>query len=107
MLELDRNLQIQDLTGPTDFSPFRVGILPVPGFALMSYACTVEPLRAANLLSDSELYEIVHFSSDGRVPSSGAAVIERTCRPGDAEGLDLLLVVAGGDPVRVRGCGHP
>ncbi len=98
MLELDRNLRIQDLSGPTKFSPFRVGILPVPGFALMSYACTVEPLRAANLLSDSELYEIVHFSSDGRVPSSGAAVIERTRCPGDAVDLDLLLVVAGGDP---------
>ena len=98
MLELDRNLQIQDLSGSMELSPFRVGILPVPGFALMSYACTVEPLRAANLLSESELYEIVHFSSDGRVPSSGAAVIERTCCPGDAEDLDLLLVVAGGDP---------
>ena len=98
MLELDRNYQIQDISDLPEFSPFRVGILPVPGFALMSYACTVEPLRAANLLSDSKLYEIVHFSSDARVSSSGAALIERTCRPGGAEELDLLLVVAGGDP---------
>ena len=98
MLELDRNLRIQDLSGSTELSPFRVGILPVPGFALMSYACTVEPLRAANLLSDSKLYEVIHFSSDARVPSSGAALIERTCRPGGAQDLDLLLVVAGGDP---------
>ena len=98
MLELDRNHQIQDISGATEFSPFRVGILPVPGFALMSYACTVEPLRAANLLSDSKLYEIVHFSSGGPVPSSGAALIERTSRPGGAEDIDLLLVVAGGDP---------
>ncbi|MXX89600.1 MAG: GlxA family transcriptional regulator [Boseongicola sp. SB0677_bin_26] len=98
MLEQDRNLRIQDLPGSTEISPFRVGILPVPGFALLSYACTVEPLRAANLLSDSKLYEIVHFSADGRVPSSGAASIEKTRRPGGAEDLDLLLVVAGGDP---------
>ena len=42
-------------------APFRVGILPVVGFPLMSYACTVEPLRAANLLSRRPLYEIVHF----------------------------------------------
>ena len=98
MLELDRNYQIQDISDLPEFSPFRVGILPVPGFALMSYACTVEPLRAANLLSDSKLYEIVHFSSDARVSSSGAALIERTCRPGGPEELDLLLVVAGGDP---------
>ena len=98
MLEMDRNMRIQDLSGSTEFSPFRVGILPVPGFALMSYACTVEPLRAANLLSGSKLYEIVHYSSGARVPSSGAAWVERTRRPAGEEDLDLLLVVAGGDP---------
>ena len=98
MLEMDRNMRIQDLSGSTEFNPFRVGILPVRGFALMSYACTVEPLRAANLLSGSKLYEIVHYSSGARVPSSGAAWVERTRRPAGEEDLDLLLVVAGGDP---------
>jgi transcriptional regulator GlxA family with amidase domain len=36
--------------------PLSVGFLLVPGFALMSYAAAVEPLRAANLLSGRTLY---------------------------------------------------
>ena len=31
--------------------PQTVGLLLIPGFALMSYASVVEPLRAANLLA--------------------------------------------------------
>ena len=77
--------------------PFRVGVYPAPGFALMSYACTVEPLRAANLLSGKTLYEVVHFAA-GAAQSSGAAAVEAAHRIGEAVPLDLLLVVAGGDP---------
>lgn len=78
--------------------PFRVGVLPVAGFALMSYACTVEPLRAANLLSRRNLYEVVHFGMDGRTSSSGAAQVTRDSAPVTGADLDLVLVVAGGDP---------
>ena len=79
-------------------APFRVGILPIAGFPLMSYACTVEPLRAANLLSQRPLYDIVHFGQMPRTGSSGAAMVERSHDVGDAVDLDLLLVLAGGDP---------
>ena len=78
--------------------PYRVGLLPVPGFALMSYACTVEPLRAANLLARAPLYEVVHFGAEGAVASSGAASVVRTHPVGHPAPLDLLLLVAGGDP---------
>jgi len=37
-------------------SPQTIGFLLVPGFALMSYAAAIEPLRAANLLSGQALY---------------------------------------------------
>ena len=37
----------------------RIGVLPIDGFALMSYASTVEPFRAANMLSRRMLYEVV------------------------------------------------
>ena len=40
--------------------PQTVGFLLVPGFALMSYAAAVEPLRAANLISGKELYRWWH-----------------------------------------------
>ncbi len=78
--------------------PFRVGVFPVPGFALMSYSCTVEPLRAANLLSRRRLYDVVHFGDAAHIQSSGAASVDGQYRVGDPVDLDLLLVVAGGDP---------
>lgn len=89
-------MQKKDKTG-SEALPYRIGVFPVPGFALMSYACTVEPLRAANLLSKQPLYEIVHFG-EGRVQCSGAAEIEPRFAVGDQVDLDMLLVVAGGDP---------
>ncbi|PWE33791.1 AraC family transcriptional regulator [Maritimibacter sp. 55A14] len=78
----------------------RIGVLPLDGFALMSYASVVEPFRAANLLSRRTLYEIVHISRGGEdARSSGAARIPADARVGEALALDLLFVVAGGDPV--------
>ncbi|NRB05336.1 MAG: GlxA family transcriptional regulator, partial [Rhodobacteraceae bacterium] len=78
---------------------FRVGVVPLPGFPLMSYACTVEPLRAANLLSRRELYSIVHFADEATSRSSGLSEVARTHAIGAIVDLDLLLVVAGGDPL--------
>lgn len=93
MSAMDRNLQGSDV--------YRVGILALPGFALMSYACSVEPLRAANLLAGRTLYEVTHFGA-ASVPSSGAAVVETALPVGSKADLDLLLVVAGGDPFAYR-----
>ena len=81
---------------------YRVGILPIPGFALVSYSCTVEPFRAANLLSGKKLYDVVHFTLEGGADSSGAAFVNGDHRPGDQVDIDLLLVVAGGDPFGVE-----
>ena len=63
MYKMDVELRNQDLIG-ANATPFRVGVFPVPGFALMSYASTVEPLRAANLLARARLYDVVHFSGE-------------------------------------------
>lgn len=81
--------------------PFRVGVYPVPGFALLSYACTVEPLRAANLLSGRALYDVVHFDNGRASWSSGAARVDGEVRVGEMPKLDLFLVIAGGDPFAV------
>ena len=79
----------------------RIGVLPVPGFAMMSYASLVEPMRAANLLAGRTLYDMVNFAtSSAPVPSSGAAVVMPQAMVGDAQQLDYLFVVAGGDPTR-------
>ncbi len=75
--------------------PVQIGILPVPGFALMSYACVVEPLRAANHLSRRRLYDVVHVEG---AESSVGAVAPKVARVGDDLRLRMLFVVAGGEP---------
>ena len=80
--------------------PFRIGILPVPGFALMSYACTAEPLRAANLIAGRVLYDVVHVAPRPLTASSGAAQVPADHGPGEVISLDLALVIAGGDPMQ-------
>jgi len=80
-------------------SPQTVGLLLVPGFALMSYASVIEPLRAANMLAGTELYRWVHISTGpATVPASCGATVPCTARAGDRLKLDLLLVCAGGNP---------
>ena len=78
---------------------YKVGVLTLDGFALMSYASLVEPFRAANLLSNRLLYEvnILTERKEGAMSSSGIK-LEPKFVLGDFPALDLLFVVAGGDP---------
>jgi len=80
---------------------FKVGVLPLDGFALMSYASLVEPFRAANLLSEIKYYEVINFSMSrqGSISSSGLK-IEGNYYLGDFPDLDIFFVVAGGDPFK-------
>ncbi len=93
--------------------PFVVGLLLIDGFALMSYAAVVEPLRAANLLAPKilardhlrspQLYEVRHFSATGvSAASSSGAEVPATALADAPADLDLVLVFAGGDPVAFR-----
>ncbi len=82
-------------------SPIRtVGFLLIPGFALLSYAATVEALRAANRLSGKDLYRWWHSAPDNQpaIASSGAAVLPDFTFGADVGRLDFLLVCAGGNP---------
>lgn len=76
-----------------------VGFVLLPGYALMSYASAMEPLRAANLLAGQENYHIRHFSPAGgmAVASSGTAISTEPIAKADAD-LQIVLVCAGGDP---------
>ncbi len=77
----------------------RFGFLLIDGFALMSFASAVEPLRAANVLSGKRLYEWFHISSGGNeiVASNGLAVAA-DYTIADNMRFDTVLVCAGGDP---------
>ena len=77
-----------------------IGFVLIENFALMSYASATEPLRAANLLSGTSLYEVVPLSRDGApVASSGGAVI--SCAPISTKGAQChtIFVCAGGTPM--------
>ena len=77
----------------------RIGVLTFGGFALMSYASTVEPLRAANLLGRRTLYDVVNIGlTSDPIPSSGAAVVTPHATVQDDLKLDYLFIVAGGNP---------
>jgi transcriptional regulator GlxA family with amidase domain len=79
--------------------PILTGFFLVPGFALLSYASAIEPLRAANRLSGRELYRWAHISLDGiSEDASSGACVSCTHRPGDDIPLRRLFVCAGGNP---------
>jgi transcriptional regulator GlxA family with amidase domain len=77
----------------------KIGVLLLPGYSLMSYACALEPLRAANILSGKTLYEWTHVSIDGKPAkaSNGVQILPDNA-VGDPIRPDLLLVCAGGNP---------
>ncbi|WP_343079118.1 GlxA family transcriptional regulator [Ostreiculturibacter nitratireducens] len=85
----------------SDARPFRIGFLLIDGFALMSYASAIEPLRAANLLAEHMLYDIRHIHAEGRAArsSSGAEVPAIEVQDAGTD-HDMVLVVAGGDPMQ-------
>lgn len=77
-----------------------VGFLLVPGFALMTYASAVEPLRAANRLTGKTLYRWWNAAPSDKpaIASSGAAVLPDFKFGSDTGPLDLMIVCAGGNP---------
>ncbi|MDO6520342.1 GlxA family transcriptional regulator [Shimia thalassica] len=84
-------------------SLFKIAFVLVDGFALLSTAAALEPLRAANMFSDPPRYDITLLSDrDSVAKSSIGAQFEthsfRECEPD----FDLIFVVAGGDPARMN-----
>lgn len=83
----------------------RIVVLLTPEFALMSYSSAIEPFRAANKLSGSNLYVWSHVSPDGQPvrASNGVMIVPDSGTRDGIEG-DLLIVCAGGNPA---GFQHP
>ena len=78
--------------------PTFVGVLLFPGFSMMALASMTEPLRAANLISDRELYRwgmvaAPSVAAAETVSSSGFR-IGADCSWSSLPACDLLLVVA-------------
>ncbi len=76
---------------------FHVGVVLTPGFSLMAFASTVEPLRGANLIRGDVLYRWSHLSPRGGIVASGGGLEVRTQplpKPSEAD-LDMLIVCGG------------
>jgi len=79
----------------------RIGFVLVPGYALMSLACAVEPLRAANHLAGNALYRFSFHSVAGgfAASTSGGGFETVPLSQAQGSGLDIAFVVAGGNPM--------
>lgn len=80
--------------------PKEFAFVLTPGYALMSLASAVEPLRAANLLAGRELYRTRFLSVAGGFEASTAGGGFACERMGAGMAPDLAFVVAGGNPLR-------
>lgn len=78
----------------------RIGVILVDDYALISLAATVEPLRAANILSKTRLYDFTFIAAEGDRAQSSIGIafdtIEMRSAPVD---FDLVFLVAGGNPI--------
>lgn len=77
-----------------------VGFLLIPGFALLTYASAIEPLRAANQLTGKTLYRWCHAApgDEPATASAGVAISPDLQFSSDTHSLDLMIVCAGGNP---------
>lgn len=77
-------------------APMRLGFLLVPTFAMLPYAATVEPLRAANLLARRDLFVWRHLTLDGLpIRSSNGLKVEPDMAVGAGLDFDVVFVFAG------------
>lgn len=80
-----------------------VGFLLIPEFSLLSYASTIEPLRAANRLSGKPLYNWAHISIDGDASAASSGLeVQADHEVGDHVEFDTVFVCAGGNPAKFR-----
>ncbi|HWA45055.1 MAG TPA: GlxA family transcriptional regulator [Hypericibacter adhaerens] len=85
------------LSAKVSVAPFHVGVVLTPGFSLMAFASTVEPLRGANLIQGDVLYRWSHLSPEGGMVASGGRLEVKTQplpKPADAD-LDMIVVCGG------------
>lgn len=77
----------------------KIGFVLVEGYALMSTAAAVEPLRAANLLSGHAVYDMTFVSLAGRsARSSVGARFDAIPLAQAGTDFSIVFVVAGGNP---------
>lgn len=76
---------------------FHLGVVLTPGFSLMGFASTIEPLRGANLISGRTIYRWTHLSPEGGtvVAGSGLEVLTTPLPSPAAADFDMVVVCGG------------
>lgn len=79
-----------------DAPAFHLGLLLVPGFALMSFASVIEPARSANRMSGKALYDWTLFSAQGGevLSNSGIGLQTHSLAEMRLDTVDMLIVCA-------------
>jgi len=81
---------------PVGASARRFGFVLVPTYSMIAFSAAVEPLRAANRLSKSELYRWVAITGDGQpVAASNGLCVQPDCAISETGALDALFVCGG------------
>ncbi len=81
----------------------RIGFALVPGYPLLAIAAAIEPLRAANLLTGRQLYDLRFIGTGAPAsPSSAGAIFEGVALREAGLDYDFVFVVAGGNPLAHR-----
>ncbi len=76
----------------------RYGFLLVEKYSMIAVSSAIEPLRMANRLSNSNLYEWPVFTLDGQpIPASNGLMITPNSSLEEAKNLDALFICAGVD----------
>ena len=75
---------------------FHLGLLLVPGFALMSFASVIEPARGANRMSGKALYDWTLYSAQGGevLSNSGIGLRTQSLAEMRLDNIDMLVVCA-------------
>ncbi|HET9107478.1 MAG TPA: GlxA family transcriptional regulator [Steroidobacteraceae bacterium] len=79
--------------------PVRIAFFLVPRFSMMAFAAGIEPLRSANRLSGTQLFEWLLVSADGNPVEASNGIAVATQGPlADIARADMIVVCAGLEP---------
>ncbi|WP_339109775.1 GlxA family transcriptional regulator [Thioclava sp. GXIMD4216] len=81
----------------------RIGFVLIDGYAMLSTAAALDPLRAANSFAGRDLYDVRILTPEGTLATSSLGARFDAIPLAEAGmAFDLVFVVAGGDPMRLR-----
>jgi AraC family carnitine catabolism transcriptional activator len=99
--EPNRRMRLGKLRATRLADPIRLGFLLAPQFSMMAFAAALEPLRAANRLSERRLFDWRLTSLDGNAVAASNGIPIAVHEPlADVAKIDMLVVCVGLEPLQ-------